>query len=1309
MERVCEELDEAKAEIEKLRVEYKSKADLSESLKKSHSEQLIKIQEASLRIEKQAQEINEKAEEISVLKETFEDVRRRLNEKESIIKHLTAANDKLRGDCDEKFKKSEDENKALVLALEEANGKNFDQEQQIRACKEEIEGLKRSLSVSQKKCLEAERRAKGTKEAREREGLLLKLEEEKVKIEEQLKWKKEQFTHLEEAHKKMRDEFKESRKEWELEKSSLHDEICSLQTSLDSQTRISEDLQNRLQMYNQALAHEESRRKSLEVQLSDVQGRFENVFNEYEDAKSKLECLTEKRNEEIASLRHSLGKKEAILKETEYQKRQLEQENQDLQISLKELQESQIKNASDSPSVAKLRNKLKCSEQMHRESTANLKAKEAELNSQMEKVTEDLNNYGSQLERKDETIKELMMKLEKMREVNVNLRAKEAEWKSQLEKATNDLNNCMSELLESKDAIRKELEMEFQQIHGDSAAKFKAQENEWKNQLEIMMGDLKTYRLQVESKEEEINQLNRDFEKVHKVHSADLRAEEAEKNFRLEKVTSDLNNYRTESESREAMIMALRMELEQVRGDTRAKFEAQEAKWKHQLEMMTGDLSRNRSELENRDERIEKLKKELEKTQEDHSADLKEKESEWRYQLEMMTGDLNKIRSELENRDEMMKELKMEMEKMREDHSVELRDKEAERNSQLENLTNDFHICRSELESRDATVKELRMRFEQIHGELFANLKTKEAEWDYQLEMMAGNLNKYRSEIVDKDARIKELVMDLEDCQSSCLQLKLQNEEISLMLLVSKDGISDAQLKIANEKAEMDQRNRDTEQKISLLMQQLEMKSADIDRLQKDVRDERENAASLSRKVESLDIVGQQQLLLQKDLDRYEEKLIESSTCELILREQILHMESVLHQKLREVCDDLDRTNTELGEKICEGNGIEFELYIWKSVAEQLKVELEENYEVRKELEASLLAQVDIGETIKQEKWALIHMIEEKEERISNLQQQIAVLEQNLRTREAGAYSREAEIAMSFETKKASFLQIIEEKERILEQLQKEVGWLEQESLRRELEDILLAKIEAERAIEYEKEKLMQHVVEQKSRRVNDLMQLVESLENKFNSSLISLSSQLAEKQEEINLVHEAWEKITAAEIMAALEIEEKKLMIVELEEDIHNVQRKLEFQQKSMSDLKKQALEVEAKLEAKELEMKKLGDQLKTKLKNSDALIEELKSEKQSLLEDVTKLSSERENLLGFVGGLDDRISEFSSTDKQLMNMLETIILSCDNHGSQSNMHLEDEHARTAKENVDSPLAMKKAEAISDVRPPFREINSQM
>ncbi len=79
------------------------------------------------------------------------------------------------------------ESRNLVLALDEANGKIMDQEQNLRVYKEEIEGLKRCLSVSQKKCLEANKRAKASKEQRERDDMLLNLEEENMKLQDQLK------------------------------------------------------------------------------------------------------------------------------------------------------------------------------------------------------------------------------------------------------------------------------------------------------------------------------------------------------------------------------------------------------------------------------------------------------------------------------------------------------------------------------------------------------------------------------------------------------------------------------------------------------------------------------------------------------------------------------------------------------------------------------------------------------------------------------------------------------------------------------------------------------------------------------------------------------------------------------------------------------------------------------------------------------------------------------------------------------------------------------------------------------------------
>ncbi|XP_015890547.3 uncharacterized protein At4g38062 isoform X1 [Ziziphus jujuba] len=1053
MDKVYEELDEAKAEIEKLRAEYRGKTEAYENLKKAHNEQLINVQDANLKFQKQVQELNEKADENSVLKQMCDDLQSSLNEKESTVKHLRTLYDKLRVDCDEKFRTWEEEKRGLLSALDEANEKNFDHEQQIHGYKEEIESLKRCLAVSQKKCLEAEKKANATKEVRDGDDMLLQLEDENRKIEDQLKWKKEQFAHLEEAHEKMRDQFRESMKEWELEKSSLLEEIGSLQTSLDSQISISEDLQNQIKMLNQALAHEESRRKRLEVQVSEYSTQLENVSGEYHDAKSELGCLTSPRDKEIVSLRNLLAQKETSYKEMEYQAGKLEQENQELRISLKELQEARIQEASAVSSLAKLRNKLKSLEQMHKETTANIGVKEAEWSSQLEKMTEDLNNQRSRLE--------------------------------------------------SKDAYIEKLRMELKHMHGDSA------EN--------------------------------------------LRANEAE-SVQLESLITDLNNYK------------------------------------------------------------------------------------------------------------------------------------------------------SDLEKREATIAELRMKLEQMHGDSTADSRDIEPEWkSNQLEKLTGDLNKYRFELENKDAVIKELRTELEGCHSSNIQLKLQNEEISMMLLVFQLGISEAQLKIAKEITEMTRTDKENEEKIYLLMQQLEMRNSPLVRLQTDLEEEHEKATSLLQKIDSLDLNGNQKLLMPNEVDRYEEMLMESSMRELFLKEHLFELATALEKKHRKVCDDLDRINTELAEKICDGNEIEFELYIWKSIAERLKVDLEENNEKRKGLEASLLAQIDVGEIIKQEKECLVHVLEEKDKTIENLHQKIGLLEQKLKSRDIGAETTKWEVDISSESEKASFLQITREKDEILGQLQKEVGWLEQESLRRELEGFLLAQIGAETTFEHEKETLIQ-LVEQKNQRVSDIMHLAKSSENKFNSSLISLSSQLAEKQTEIDLVHEAWEKIAAAEIMAALEIEEKKLMVLELEDDINNIKEKMELQKKSLCDSEQQALKVEEKLEAKELEMKTLTDQMNTKLINADAEIEELKSERRNLIEDVIKLSSERENLLGFIGGLGDRISGLSSTDKQLMDMLEGIMLSFDNSGcSEREMKM----GNPIRKSVDAPVAMKRIEAVSDVRAPFREINN--
>ncbi|KAI5669757.1 hypothetical protein M9H77_19610 [Catharanthus roseus] len=409
---IYEELDEARAEIEKLKANYQMKLELSESLKKAHNEQLMKIQEAGLKSEKLSQQLNDMAEELSAAKLMSEELKLNLKEKESLIKHLTSANDKLRADCKEKLQRCEEDNRGLGLALDEASAKNLDQEKQIRTLREEIEGLKGFVSVSQNKCSEADIKGKVSRDARQKDDTLLNLEEERNKYENQLKWKKEQFGHLQEAHEKLKSEFRVKEKEWEKEKAVLFDDISSLQANLDSQKRISESLKSRLDMCNHALSHEESKRKRLEVELFESKAQFDNVFTEYEEAKSKIESLTGERDKDIASLRNTLGTKEGLYKEMEYQVRMLELEKQDLMSSLKQLQETQIQEAGSSSSLAKLRNKLRGLEQVHKDCHTRLKDKETEWSSQVQNLMQKLNCCFAELENEKMLVEKLKMEAE---------------------------------------------------------------------------------------------------------------------------------------------------------------------------------------------------------------------------------------------------------------------------------------------------------------------------------------------------------------------------------------------------------------------------------------------------------------------------------------------------------------------------------------------------------------------------------------------------------------------------------------------------------------------------------------------------------------------------------------------------------------------------------------------------------------------------------------------------------------------------------------------------------------------------------
>ncbi|CAD6206231.1 unnamed protein product [Miscanthus lutarioriparius] len=386
MEEMSKELDDLRAEVEALTAQLRAKSDLADGLKRAGADQAARLRDARAEAERNAAEAAAMAEEAAATGDRCGVLESRLAEKEQALRHLCAAHEALKGTLREKIEGLEGDKKGLLAALEDAEGRRVEHDAALRARDDEVA---RELG------------------APVREGQ----EEEKAAVEGKLKWKAEQFRHLEEALKKVQDDFRAAKKEWGSDRSTLVNRIGTLEADLDSKTRVAEDFRSRLDMCSQALAHEEGRRKRVEAEMSELRHMYGNVVSEYEGAKSMVESLSSNTDGEIASLRSSLAEKATLLKEMGYRKTHLEQENEDLRSRLKEYQEAQIGGADAVVSLKSLREKLRALEQTHRSCTEKLRGKEEEWRLQMAKLVNDLDGRLSQLESKDILIGQLQNEL----------------------------------------------------------------------------------------------------------------------------------------------------------------------------------------------------------------------------------------------------------------------------------------------------------------------------------------------------------------------------------------------------------------------------------------------------------------------------------------------------------------------------------------------------------------------------------------------------------------------------------------------------------------------------------------------------------------------------------------------------------------------------------------------------------------------------------------------------------------------------------------------------------------------------------
>ncbi|CAO2815779.1 unnamed protein product [Amaranthus hypochondriacus] len=383
MEGVYKELDELRTELEKLKEEHRIKTELSESLRRAHTDHLAKSREVTLQKEEETKELHDKFDELAELRHLYGEVKSKLLEMELSLKQVSSVNEKIR-------------------------------------------------------------------EVKYKEEVILNSEEESMSLQDQLKREKEQFLHLEEAHTRLQDLFQSSKKEWASEKSDLLEEIIVLESKLDLQIRITESLESRLKMCNQALSHEGSRRKALEVQLSESKQCFGDVLAEYEEAKAKIERLSNEDDEDMSESRNSLEMKETLLKKMEYKVTHLEEDNKELHESLKELRESQIAKRNGDPSVNKLRDSPKDAEPVHSTCSLCLKEREAKWNMKTEKLMGDMKCYHFDLKRQSEQLEQLKMQLDSC---HLAMKFSGEETSVLLLMIKSELPNAYAKLFKSEDQI----------------------------------------------------------------------------------------------------------------------------------------------------------------------------------------------------------------------------------------------------------------------------------------------------------------------------------------------------------------------------------------------------------------------------------------------------------------------------------------------------------------------------------------------------------------------------------------------------------------------------------------------------------------------------------------------------------------------------------------------------------------------------------------------------------------------------------------------------------------------------------------
>jgi chromosome segregation ATPase len=418
--------------------------------------------------------------------------------------------------------------------------------------------------------------------------------------------------------------------------------------------------------------------------------------------------------------------------------------------------------------------------------------------------------------------------------------------------------------------------------------------------------------------------------------------------------------------------------------------------------------------------------------------------------------------------------------------------------------------------------------------------------------------------------------------------------------------------------------------------------------------------------------------------------------------------EMLRHEKVK-LLGALDEANVVLSERSSELSQFENNFHQQKQALEhlenlkvdmetELKTYMDENCVLKRDLDVARIANMECEECYTKEKEKLCGTISEKGKVIDELQQYIAVLEEENMGKKLDLCGLiKTEYEKSVQEVKNSYSEIVEVYDKKLLELEERVGFFEQKFTCREQE--IMDMFDQEEADWYT-------LIAEKEIAISDIQQTVESVKVDIEQLLGTAAAKVTEVQLEVNQLYRFAETLNSLNIIQEHDRVFKDMLIAVCDRELESLRVALVLEKEQSGSLKNLIEQLKAEATAVMLEKSKEHLEVANKLKSLEERKEMLEDQLEGLKTRTTDLSSvviqERNELVDELTGLTNAIEEVIYGGENLMSNLSRILEKVNAEEPHNDTcSSEKTNARTS-----APLIKNKSGHVVDRRSPLKEHN---